>query len=146
MTGGEYLTVSVVNIALSISLQIDNSCRLHKDTVRCQDTVRSSTSYLWSPLKTRTCITRSNRAAQKQRDCTRTIRRRSDPRCSSLYSVYTPASLMLTPFTRPHHLCLQRLHAPITYAYSVYTPFYLCLLYTSPSPRDRTRSRMPSSA
>ena len=27
------------------------------------------------------------------------------------------------------------------------TPFYdICLLYTSPSPRDRTRSRMPSSA
>ena len=29
------------------------------------------------------------------------------------------------------------------------TPFYtpeVCLLYTSPSPRDRTRSRMPSSA
>ena len=26
-------------------------------------------------------------------------------------------------------------------------PFkYVCLLYTSPSPRDRTRSRMPSSA
>ena len=25
-------------------------------------------------------------------------------------------------------------------------PFYTCLLYTSPSPRDRTRSRMPSSA
>ena len=25
-------------------------------------------------------------------------------------------------------------------------PFYPCLLYTSPSPRDRTRSRMPSSA
>ena len=25
-------------------------------------------------------------------------------------------------------------------------PNYLCLLYTSPSPRDRTRSRMPSSA
>ena len=24
--------------------------------------------------------------------------------------------------------------------------FYACLLYTSPSPRDRTRSRMPSSA
>mgnify|MGYP003376671927 CR=1 FL=1 len=33
-----------------------------------------------------------------------------------------------------------------------YTPYnptdqvYICLLYTSPSPRDRTRSRMPSSA
>ena len=25
-------------------------------------------------------------------------------------------------------------------------PFWACLLYTSPSPRDRTRSRMPSSA
>ena len=25
-------------------------------------------------------------------------------------------------------------------------PFFGCLLYTSPSPRDRTRSRMPSSA
>ena len=24
--------------------------------------------------------------------------------------------------------------------------FKICLLYTSPSPRDRTRSRMPSSA
>src|SRR5664280_1407129 len=27
-----------------------------------------------------------------------------------------------------------------------YVPFKDCLLYTSPSPRDRTRSRMPSSA
>ena len=28
----------------------------------------------------------------------------------------------------------------------VETEAWLCLLYTSPSPRDRTRSRMPSSA
>ena len=28
----------------------------------------------------------------------------------------------------------------------LFGPFYACLLYTSPSPRDRTRSRMPSSA
>ena len=28
----------------------------------------------------------------------------------------------------------------------VVLPFMVCLLYTSPSPRDRTRSRMPSSA
>ena len=27
-----------------------------------------------------------------------------------------------------------------------FTRFTICLLYTSPSPRDRTRSRMPSSA
>ena len=29
---------------------------------------------------------------------------------------------------------------------AVATPSAICLLYTSPSPRDRTRSRMPSSA
>ena len=29
---------------------------------------------------------------------------------------------------------------------AVATPIIACLLYTSPSPRDRTRSRMPSSA
>ena len=28
----------------------------------------------------------------------------------------------------------------------IYDMLYNCLLYTSPSPRDRTRSRMPSSA
>ena len=28
----------------------------------------------------------------------------------------------------------------------LFTKPYGCLLYTSPSPRDRTRSRMPSSA
>ena len=30
--------------------------------------------------------------------------------------------------------------------YSEFKSFFPCLLYTSPSPRDRTRSRMPSSA
>ena len=35
----------------------------------------------------------------------------------------------------------------IQYGYVVKIgPGYPCLLYTSPSPRDRTRSRMPSSA
>ena len=42
-------------------------------------------------------------------------------------------------------------HAAALYAYTEETPLYgtlnyTCLLYTSPSPRDRTRSRMPSSA
>ena len=32
----------------------------------------------------------------------------------------------------------------VDYYESLYSP--TCLLYTSPSPRDRTRSRMPSSA
>ena len=33
-----------------------------------------------------------------------------------------------------------RVHVPSTYI------FYRCLLYTSPSPRDKRQSRMPSSA
>ena len=37
------------------------------------------------------------------------------------------------------------LSMPYIAVYEVAT-FYSCLLYTSPSPRDRTRSRMPSSA
>ena len=36
---------------------------------------------------------------------------------------------------------------PMSYQYLVGAEIdYTCLLYTSPSPRDRTRSRMPSSA
>ena len=36
----------------------------------------------------------------------------------------------------------------VYYSYfdSVANKYLICLLYTSPSPRDRTRSRMPSSA
>ena len=34
----------------------------------------------------------------------------------------------------------------IFYVLSATTIYISCLLYTSPSPRDRTRSRMPSSA
>ena len=32
------------------------------------------------------------------------------------------------------------------FPYIIGENYYACLLYTSPSPRDRTRSRMPSSA
>eukprot|EP00657_Telonema_sp_P-1_P012302 TRINITY_DN8798_c0_g1_i1.p1 TRINITY_DN8798_c0_g1~~TRINITY_DN8798_c0_g1_i1.p1 ORF type:complete len:139 (+),score=49.76 TRINITY_DN8798_c0_g1_i1:169-585(+) len=48
--------------------------------------------------------------------------------------------------------CFLHLEAPIHRVCGADTPFplahekYYCLLYTSPSPRDRTRSRMPSSA
>jgi len=34
----------------------------------------------------------------------------------------------------------------ILIAQCLVNPYCRCLLYTSPSPRDRTRSRMPSSA
>ena len=46
-----------------------------------------------------------------------------------------------TPFT-PETLLDVLMQANAVYS----TPFYICLLYTSPSPRDGLLSRMPSSA
>ena len=44
-------------------------------------------------------------------------------------------------------LATDRYHAKLNSLYQINTvQHYGCLLYTSPSPRDRTRSRMPSSA
>ena len=34
----------------------------------------------------------------------------------------------------------------VGYFFNTFTPSYICLLYTSPSPRDKRQSRMPSSA
>ena len=45
-----------------------------------------------------------------------------------------------------HSLAKWKRMALKTYGFSVHEGLYTCLLYTSPSPRDRTRSRMPSSA
>ena len=42
--------------------------------------------------------------------------------------------------------CRQHLRAFPRITHFKIEPFRSCLLYTSPSPRDRTRSRMPSSA
>ena len=41
---------------------------------------------------------------------------------------------------------LQRLYAKATDTIGLASPEKICLLYTSPSPRDATLSRMPSSA
>ena len=38
------------------------------------------------------------------------------------------------------------MHWGVLFAFITVIFSYICLLYTSPSPRDRTRSRMPSSA
>ena len=43
-------------------------------------------------------------------------------------------------------LLSQMLSLPEDWDYTLAGLSYICLLYTSPSPRDRTRSRMPSSA
>src|SRR5664280_1242955 len=47
---------------------------------------------------------------------------------------------------KPTPLDLKGIDVVIFDIQDVGTRFYTCLLYTSPSPRDRTRSRMPSSS
>ena len=47
---------------------------------------------------------------------------------------------------RPYAENMHRVIAHLVQANPEYKHRYICLLYTSPSPRDRTRSRMPSSA
>ena len=51
-----------------------------------------------------------------------------------LFMVPAAVVMLLVSFMTPRHVRRAALLV------------YLCLLYTSPSPRDRTRSRMPSSA
>ena len=48
--------------------------------------------------------------------------------------------------SQPKPRVLQTKQEPIKQAPSIVPQSSPCLLYTSPSPRDRTRSRMPSSA
>ena len=48
--------------------------------------------------------------------------------------------------TREIPLLMEKMLASIEQYIELDYPFHICLLYTSPSPRDRTRSRMPSSA
>ena len=58
-------------------------------------------------------------------------------------------SLALFPEEGGHILNLSSMsghRVPPTGGFYASTKFAVCLLYTSPSPRDRTRSRMPSSA
>ena len=51
---------------------------------------------------------------------------------------------LLGPWWSWHFMLLAIVHAAIAYAFA--SPLVLCLLYTSPSPRDLSTSRMPSSA
>ena len=57
-------------------------------------------------------------------------------RCHTELADHPAVPVPADDFDRPHVLCgVCRTELSVT-----------CLLYTSPSPRDRTRSRMPSSA
>ena len=50
------------------------------------------------------------------------------------------------PDTQDGQRSVERMAAAGFQPVASFNPYWDCLLYTSPSPRDRTRSRMPSSA
>ena len=54
------------------------------------------------------------------------------------YEVLSPDGFTIE-FDRPYYISKKK-------AFEAFDKWKDCLLYTSPSPRDRTRSRMPSSA
>ena len=57
------------------------------------------------------------------------------------------AALNCTDFSNPDKPPVLLVHGTFTSGTEQYTAFYTpCLLYTSPSPRDLSTSRMPSSA
>ena len=73
------------------------------------------------------------------------------------WAIYAVVALTLAFFSFRHGLPLtlrsalypligNRIHGPIGHAVDVFAIIGTCLLYTSPSPRDKRQSRMPSSA
>ena len=71
----------------------------------------------------------------------RCIQRALTPECQHVFTPLLPEQAAREA-TNPGQA-----HRPLAgLAVSVKDLFDICLLYTSPSPRDRTRSRMPSSA
>ena len=68
-----------------------------------------------------------------------------DPRCTSIFSAKGSGQTP-TPFSLYQHQREAIGAARDGDSYVLTTGTGSCLLYTSPSPRDRTRSRMPSSA
>ena len=59
------------------------------------------------------------------------------------FALFDPTQSRIAPYGRPTSVLKVALYASL--AWNVVLAC-ACLLYTSPSPRDRTRSRMPSSA
>ena len=55
-------------------------------------------------------------------------------------------AIYLFEMHRTWRTVMQSIISPVLSTTLYFVVFGACLLYTSPSPRDRTRSRMPSSA
>ena len=73
----------------------------------------------------------------------------TDPELSCTCGCQTPKSSYITPILRSLHWLkiTERIeYKLLSLTYKVLTTTQPCLLYTSPSPRDRQKSRMPSSA
>ena len=82
--------------------------------------------------------------------CTTAVRHADEGR-RTLIVTTDPASNLADVFEQPiGHQVTAIAAVPNLWAMEIdsdrATEEYICLLYTSPSPRDRTRSRMPSSA
>ena len=70
-------------------------------------------------------------------------------RSAAFIEPIVPVNIALIQFalnTLIHHFPDQSFYAPHIKGFNDLMTNHCCLLYTSPSPRDRTRSRMPSSA
>ena len=64
-----------------------------------------------------------------------------------LFDVIRIAAALMVVFSHAFTTTGRHEPQPIRFGHSLGVTWgYICLLYTSPSPRDRTRSRMPSSA
>ena len=59
---------------------------------------------------------------------------------------YKIADAIVDDSNKQINIIAPRGHAKSSIVGGVYPLFHICLLYTSPSPRDRQKSRMPSSA
>ena len=64
----------------------------------------------------------------------------------SRYHQQRQLARMTRPLISDYMFDKDRLFAQVNLSGDELQTYYSCLLYTSPSPRDRTRSRMPSSA
>ena len=77
--------------------------------------------------------------------CRRSIRKRTCVTCTKWRAIQGGTPIMPTFRYRSTLLSLS-LSILMLFLLAGFNSAYACLLYTSPSPRDRTRSRMPSSA
>ena len=106
----------------------------------------SSTRELITPLSLITEIPVSDRAAQTVVDSRHQIANIIHKKDKRLLIIVGPCSIHNEEAALDYAEKLMKLKKDVESNIFIVMRVYFCLLYTSPSPRDRTRSRMPSSA